>query len=156
MDARPLLALGIALGSTACSPGVKGTWVGKLDCDAFAWTMQIDLERDGRTDDGEARFVGSAEQARSFENGEGFDATTTISLDVVAVMPERSGVQDLDATFTCVSNVTVVQNPDGTEDTVDACDATRFEDYALTWDGEDRLRLTSDVQNCEGILEVRG
>lgn len=141
----------VGLLSAGCAPGVKGTWVGKVECDAFAWNVQLDLDKVDKL-----AFEGTGEQARSFDNASGFPTTTTIAFDIEGELVEPTGVQNLEVSFTCTSNTTVVQRPDGDEDTSEGCDQSRYEDYTLRWDGEDLLQLKSDEQNCEGKLARRG
>lgn len=151
MTRRMLVLSGLWVLAAGCSRGVEGTWLGKVDCDAFSWNLRIDLEREDRL-----TFEGAAVQSRTFTNSAGFDASTTVDLDVSAILQEPSGVQDLASTFVCTSNVTVADRPDGSQETTEGCDQSRYEDYALRWDGEDRMRLTSGRQNCDGRLERRG
>lgn len=148
---RSVLAGALVSLVSGCGPGLEGGWVGKIDCDAFSYNLRLDLERDSRL-----VYAGTGEQRRSFTNSQGFAATSIIDFEVTAELESLSGVQDAVTRFVCVSDVTEVDRPDGTTERSEGCVQERYEDYALLWDGEDRLRLTSGRQNCFGRLERRG
>ena len=145
------VGIGIVVALAGCQPGIEGTWIGKVDCDTLPFNVQVTLEQTDKL-----VFAGPASQTRSFETSEGFPSTFEATFNVVAALAEPVGVQDVTTTFTCATQSTTTERADGTVDLVEGCEVERYADYRLRWDGETRLQLRSDAQNCEGVLEKRG
>lgn len=141
----------VSLSVGACSSGVQGTWVGKLECDQVTFQTELTLEHDTKL-----AYVGTGALDRDYTDPSGRRTNVHIEYDAALEMESKSGAQDLTTTLTCTAEDTVLYLTEGAEPQTVAsgCTPRRFADYVVGWDGEEQLSVEGP-DGCKGKLTLR-
>lgn len=133
----------VALCSTACSPGLAGSWIGDMDCGGLLYDLEFDISKEtGKT------FAGDGVQERDFTNAAGQSIQEMFTFDLDFDLEKAGGAQFVNADLTCTSWNQVV---DGNQ-RPQTCVADRFSDWTVEWDGKDRLDIETGF-GCEATLD---
>jgi hypothetical protein len=142
----PLLLL-----SSACSDGMEGFWIGRIECGGLPFDWEWTLEKETAKS-----YLGAGEQTREFTSVEGRSVSVIIDFDVTLDLDKASGAQTLDAEIVCTAEQTVETPPGGGDPEVvaEGCTALRFRDYQVDWDGADTIGILG-ADGCEGDIVRR-
>jgi hypothetical protein len=140
--------IGLAVWLTGCGGGLKGVWIGDLDCAGRQYNLELELDNAKGS-----AWTGAGERSRRFESLEGRITEEFLNFDIT-LTADGGGAQDLATELTCTSAITYEYVVEGADPTIatEGCPTNPFRGYVYAWDGADMLTISGD-DGCSGEVQ---